>query len=271
MSVASALGLVVDDALVLSNSNRLVVRLVPCDVVARVAPIGHFASADLEVEVAKLLAQTGSPVAELDPRAEPRTYLEDAFRVALWTYWEPKAGTIRTDEYVQALTRLHDGLRQLDLPVPHFLDRVAANRRDVENHEVTPDLSAGDRALLATTFRDVPPVIVGHPVTEQLIHGEPHPWNMLNTASGPLFIDFENTSRGPLEYDLAWVPDEVSARYPDADQALVNTCRGLVMAIIATHRWTKGDEHPSGRESGVAFLCALREGPPWPAIDEVDW
>ncbi len=37
MSVASELGLSVDDAIVIQNSNRLAVRLVPCDVLARVA------------------------------------------------------------------------------------------------------------------------------------------------------------------------------------------------------------------------------------------
>src|SRR4029453_12528672 len=41
MSTASALGLAVDDAVVLSDSNRLVLRLMPCDVVARIAPVGY--------------------------------------------------------------------------------------------------------------------------------------------------------------------------------------------------------------------------------------
>src|SRR5947209_2620987 len=38
MSTASALDLAVDDAVILNASNRLVVRLTPCDVVARVTP-----------------------------------------------------------------------------------------------------------------------------------------------------------------------------------------------------------------------------------------
>jgi hypothetical protein len=89
--------------------------------------------------------------------------------------------------------------------------------------------------------------------------------------NGPLFIDFENTARGPVEYDLAWVPQEVSERYPDADQDLLDECRGVVLAIIAMHRWSRDDQHPSGRQSGVAFLNVLREGPPWPALDSVHW
>src|SRR5260370_5210450 len=41
MSTASALDLTVDDAIVLHDSNKLAVRLLPCDVLARVAPIAH--------------------------------------------------------------------------------------------------------------------------------------------------------------------------------------------------------------------------------------
>ena len=37
---------------------------------------------------------------------------------------------------------------------------------------------------------------------------------LLDTDNGPLFIDFENTTQGPVEYDLAWVPKAVSDRYP---------------------------------------------------------
>ena len=38
MSIASSLDLTVDDAIVLHNSNKLALRLLPCDVLARVAP-----------------------------------------------------------------------------------------------------------------------------------------------------------------------------------------------------------------------------------------
>ena len=39
-SIALANDLTVEDALVLHNSNKLAVRLLPCDVFARVAPLG---------------------------------------------------------------------------------------------------------------------------------------------------------------------------------------------------------------------------------------
>jgi len=94
---------------------------------------------------------------------------------------------------------------------------------------------------------------------------------VLDTKNGPLFIDFENCARGPVEFDLAWVPRAVSERYRHADQDLIAACRGIVLALIAAHRWRRDDQHPSGRQGGVAFLNAVREGPPWPASDDVTW
>lgn len=273
VSTATALGLVVDDAVVLNDSNRLVVRLTPCDIVARVTPLTHHAgSAEREVELVKRLGQTDSPVVALDDRVEQRAFVRDGFTVALWTYVEPvQSRTLAPVEYAHALERLHAGLRQIDVAAPHFTDRVTETQRDVANRDTTPDLDETDRALLADTLRDLSESIVAWRATEQLLHGEPHPGNVLVTENGPLFVDFENTARGPVEYDLAWVPRTVSERYPNAEQDLVGELRGLVVAIVAMHRWRRGDEHPSGRQSGVAFLDVLRSGPPWPALDEVHW
>ena len=275
MSTASALDLAADDAVALNDSNRLVVRLMPCDTVARVTPVthhaGHHMSPEREVEVVQLLAQTDSPVATLDARVEPRVFVRDGFKIAMWTYFEPvHSRTLPPAQYAQALGRLHAGLRQINVTTPHVMDRVAAVQRDVANRDVTPDLADTDRELLTNTLYDLRRSIVNRRASEQLLHGEPHPWNVLDTKNGPLFIDFENTSRGPVEYDLAWVPKEVSDRYPDADQGLVDECRGVVLAIITMHRWRRDDQHPSGRQGGVAFLKALRDGPPW-RPDDVTW
>jgi aminoglycoside phosphotransferase (APT) family kinase protein len=271
MSTASAFDLAVDDAVVLSDSNRLVVRLTPCDVVARVAvaPPEYRARLAREVEVVKRLAENDSPVAGPELRVEPRVFQHDGFAITMWTYLDPVRRMLPPAEYAQALGRLHADLRQIDVTAPHFMDRVAATQQDVASRDVTPDLAETDRALLADTLRDLRGSIVSRRAAEQLLHGEPHPWNVLDTKSGPLFIDFENCAHGPVEYDLAWVPREVSERYPDADQDLVGECRGLVLAIIAMHRWRRDDQHPSGRQSGVAFLNALREGPPWRPLDTV--
>jgi hypothetical protein len=273
-ATANSLGLAADDdrSEVLSDSNRMVVRLLPCDVVARVASKDHFADADQELVVAHHLAATRAPIASPDPRTEPRVHERDGFEITFWEHLQPTSGSPTPTAYAEALVRLHAGLRRVDVPSSsRFSDRLAAVVRAAADQDATPDLADGDRDLLVGRLHQLARAVEAHAVPEQLLHGEPHQGNVVLTAAGPRFVDFENATRGPVEYDLAWVPDDVARRYPGVDHALVDQCRGLVHAIIATHRWTAGDEHPSGRASGVAFLAALAGGPPWPAIDEVRW
>lgn len=271
-AVATAVGLAADDVAVLHDSNRLVARLLPCDTVARISPVGWFDAAR-EVEVARrLAAETDGPIAGLDPRVEPRLVVHDGFEISLWTHVEPVPSRgLTPGDYADALERLHGALRQIDMGAPHVTDRLAGIRRWLADGGETPDLADEDRVLLLERLETPRRLHPDRGSVEQLLHGEPHSWNVLGTDDGPLFIDFENCARGPVEFDLAWVPDDVSLRYRGADQDLVGECRALVLALVAAHRWHRHDQHPSGRQSGVAFLHALRAGPPWPALDAVRW
>lgn len=269
-STASALDLTVDDAIVLQDSNRLVLRLMPCDVVARVAPMAYHASAQFEVELAQRLAETGSPVALLDPRVEPRVHVRDGFVMNMWTYYEPvPPQQVPPADYAHALERLHAGMRQIDLTTPHFTDRVAEAQHLAGSREDTPALADSDRELLSNTLRSLKRAIGDRGAAEQLLHGEPHPGNVLSTKYGPLFIDLETCCRGPTEFDIAHAPEDVSEHYPDIDQELLSECRGLTLAMVAAWRWDPGDHHPDGRRAGRELLSALRDGPPWPTLDAV--
>jgi thiamine kinase-like enzyme len=268
-STASALDLTVDDAIVLHDSNKLTVRLLPCDVVARVAP-GMHQVAQFEIELAQRLAETRSPVAALDPRADPRVYERDGFVITLWTYYQTVAPReVSPPDYASALERLHAGMRKLDVRTPHFTDRVAEAQHLVETSTLTPELADADRELLITTLRSRTQMIVDRSAAEQLLHGEPHPGNVLSTESGLLFIDFETCCRGPVEFDLAHVPVEASERYASADEDLLNDCRGLVLAMVAAWRWDLGDQLPDRQRAARVLLSALRLGPPWPPLDVV--
>ena len=268
ISIARALDLPADEATVVQNSNKLALRLLPCDVFARVAPAEHEHAA-FEVELAQRLAETGSPVVALEPRVEPRGYERDGFEVTLWTFHEPVAAEISPAAYAEALERLHAGMRELDIPTPHFTDRVAEAAHIVGDPEHSPTLLHEDREVLATTLRRLRTAICDRGAPEQLLHGEPHPGNVLGTATGPLFIDLETCCRGPVEFDLAHVPEAVSECYAYVDQELLGDCRELVLAMVAAWRWEPGDQLPDGLPFGRELLRALRAGPPWPTIGEV--
>jgi Ser/Thr protein kinase RdoA (MazF antagonist) len=147
---------------------------------------------------------------------------------------------------------------KLDIPAPHFTDRIDAAQQLVADRARTPALADPDRELLGDTLRDLRREIGGRGGAEQLLHGEPHPGNVLATTYGPLFIDFETCCRGPVEFDLAHAPEEVSAHYPGLDQGLVRACRTLVLAMITTWRWDTGDQFPNGRQLGRDWLDQIR-------------
>jgi hypothetical protein len=259
MSLASSLGLATEDAIVLHNSNRLTLRLMPCSVLARVAPVAHQA-ARFEIELAQGLVDAGGPVAALEARVEPRVYERDGFVVTLWTYYEPVTpGDVPPAAYADALARLHAGMRALDLPAPRFTDRVESARRLVTSRERAPALADADRELLDTTLRTLGRTI-GRRGGEQLLHGEPHPGNVLTTEDGVLFIDLETCCRGPVEIDLAHAPEAVSEHYPGVDAERLRECRMLALAMVTAWRWDRGDQLPNRRRLGTEWLSQIRAG-----------
>jgi Ser/Thr protein kinase RdoA (MazF antagonist) len=190
---------------------------------------------------------------------EPRAHVHDGFVITLWTYYAPTSPRdLAPTEFAHALARLHTSLRQVDLPAPHCTDRVADAQRLIDDRARTPGLAEADRTLLGTTLRDLSRAIGTRDAAKQLLHGEPHPGNVLRTQHGLRFIDLETCCRGPVEFDLAHAPEEVSAHYPGADQDLLRMCRVLMLAMITTWRWDRDDHFPHGCQRGIEWLSQLR-------------
>ncbi|MGV2921830.1 phosphotransferase [Streptomyces alfalfae] len=258
-ATAAELGLRVDDVVVIHDSDRVALRLAPCDVLARVAPSGHLAESEFEVEVARRLADAGAPVAELDPRVEPRVHVRDGFAVSLWTYYEPVGPEVAPADYADAFLRHHAALRRIDLAAaPRFTDRVAAALREVSDPEHSPELSDPDRDVLIDTLSGTSAAIGLAGAGEQLLHGEPHPGNLLNTRRGPLFVDLATCCRGPIEFDLAHAPEEVGEHYAGADHDLIRRCRALNWAMFSAWRWRRDDRMPDRAHWRTEGLARVR-------------
>jgi aminoglycoside phosphotransferase (APT) family kinase protein len=128
----------------------------------------------------------------------------------------------------------------------------------VASRDRSPALPDAERRLLGDTLRDMRRAISGRGRPEQLLHGEPHPGNLLATEGGPVFIDLETRCRGPVEFDLAHAPDEVADHYPGIDRDLLRECRILVLAMIIAWRWDRDDQLPDGRRLGAEWLDQMR-------------
>jgi hypothetical protein len=257
-ATASELGFQVDDVIVIHNSDRVVLRLIPCGVLARVAPYEHLAASEFEVEVARRLADVGAPVAELEPRVEPRVHVRDAFVISLWTYYEPVGSQIAPADYADVLMQHHAAPRQIDLDAPHFTDRVAGALGEVNDREQSPELPDSDREFLSNTLSGLSAAASIGKAGDQLLHGEPHPGNLLNTKRGPLFVDLATCCRGPIEFDLAHAPEDVGRHYPGADHDLIHQCRALNWAMFSAWRWRRNDQMPDRDRWRVEGLNRVR-------------
>ncbi|ANY09087.1 phosphotransferase [Pseudonocardia sp. HH130630-07] len=268
---AVAQGLRVDDAAVLADSNRIVLRLLPADVVARVSPAAERSEARFELEVGRRLAGLGAPAEAPDPRVSPRVHERDGFVVTLWTHYEQRARPdVTATGYVQALLRLHDGLRRIDVAAPHATDRVVLARACLTDEERTPELCRDDRGLLIDVLDGVGAAVFRDGSGDRLLHGEPHLGNVLSTPAGVRFVDLGTCCRGPVEFDVAhslgpdpgrrmlrWI-DEIREHCPGLDPELVEQSRILVLAIVTTWRWCRGDQLPDGRRRAAEGLHGIR-------------
>lgn len=251
-------GLEVDEVVDLHDSNRLTARLLPADLVARIAPAG---TEDCQVEIDRVLAlhDVGAPVGLPDPRVPARVHERDGFAITFWQHHAARdRAAIPADEYAAALARLHEAMRRSVIeadPVGRRVDSALALLADPGR---TPRLAAEERAELQRILTETGARVAaaGAP---QVLHGEPHPGNLLDTPDGVLVIDLETLCTGPVEFDLAHAPVEVAAHYPGADAALLADCRVLARALATTWRWDREDALPGGELLGVAWLREVRQ------------
>lgn len=255
---ATSLGLVVHDAVVLHESNAVTLRLLPCDVVARVS-VRDVEQAQRELDLAATLA-TVAPVAAPDPRVPARARVQDGSVVTFWAHQVDSGELPAPADYARGLVELHRGMRSpgLTLDAPRFTGRVDAARALLLDRTRTPDAPDDVRATLLDALAGAVATIdrAGRP--EQLLHGEPHPGNVLSTPAGLRFVDWETCCRGPVELDVAHALEEVAQHYPGVDPAVLRACRIVMYALIVTWRWDRDDRLPDRERLAREWFTALR-------------
>jgi hypothetical protein len=206
--VATAHGVRVDQPVVLADNFNLVVWLRPAPVVARVATLTSIlrsAVDDLvrrELAVAAFLAGRGVSVVRPSVELDPGPHERDRLWLSFWEKLDVEQGTATPREVGVLLRALHDVLRDypgispaLDVPVQDiegFLN-VADRFTEVSHRDI--DAAARELGRLRPSLRC-------RGATQQL-HGDAHPGNLLWTARGWTWIDFEESARGPIGWDLA--------------------------------------------------------------------
>ena len=81
--------------------------------------------------------------------------------------------------------------------------------------------------------------------------------NILSTAQGVRWIDLEAVSRGPLEWDLAFLDVDAVTHFSDVDAGLLALLRPLNSARVAIWCWARADM-PGMRSHAEHHLDVLR-------------
>jgi aminoglycoside phosphotransferase (APT) family kinase protein len=234
--VGATLGYGSEQPVLIQETNNSVVWLRPHAVVAKVGKWPRSeASLIREHAVASALIRVGAPVAPPVDGIGPTHDRSTGFIVTLWerlaSVDRPRA---TTEEIADSLRELHLALARYGGDLPTFEAALDLAEAAVWDDHVMHALPPDDRTLLRRMFERGRAEARAHGHREQAIHGEPHDGNLLLTERGPRWIDLQEASVGPLEWDLAFLPDDVVSRFPDADADLLAILRTLNSARVAT-------------------------------------
>ena len=241
--VGAGYGYPAEDPLVLQESNNTVVWLRPHPVIAKVGKWRHSAETLVrEHAVAVVLAAGGAPIAAPLAGVEPTHDDETGFLVTLWNRLaHAPASKVGSADLGDSLRRLHDHLARYEGELPSF--QVGLNRARVAlaDDQLMAALPTRDLQMLRAAFDRVSEEVEALDYSEQPLHGEPHGDNLLATSAGLRWIDLEAVCVGPLEWDLAFLPEDSISVFPEADLELLGLLSTLNSACVATWCWLRSE------------------------------
>jgi hypothetical protein len=223
IEVGHRFGLPTDDPEVLHFKSNVLVRL--GSVVARVPGTTLFARPDptawlvRDVELSRHLTERDVLVVSptTDPPAGP--HFAGGAPVTLWHYTPHEPGhSLTPSEVAGSLARVHEALEDYpgELPKHGPVDDL---RTLLERHGHVMD---GEAPRLHEELERIVAALPDDPIRP--LHGDAHSGNVIATADGPCWLDFEDTWRGPLGWDLGVLsmesgPEALQAYPGDVDPA----------------------------------------------------
>jgi hypothetical protein len=239
--IAREFGLRVERPVPLRSTNNAVAWLQPTEIVAKVG-VGRNSRLHIELEVARNLVALGAPVVSPAPQLPDVVHSRGGLNITFWRYHAQRPATEPPPAPVaQALRRLHAALGRLPKSVlaslPSYKEELADVRALLADHGALPEITSADRALLLNTFDGLLARLDDLVGADRLvaIHGAPHPYNVLLVGAEPVFIDFETTCMGPVEWDLAHLGAQAELHFADPVQTqLLWLCKSMASVKTAT-------------------------------------
>lgn len=252
----------VDEAKLVHETNNTVVWLRPQGVIAKVGTRGDSAEGlvkehALGVALAALDAPVGSPLPGVGPVRHRRT----GFMVTLWTRLDHECDDMAVPGSLvgESLHLLHEALSLCNVELPGFRIGLDRAREALSDDACVAALATADRLALRGAFDDLMAELDGRQFRELDLHGEPHRGNYVSTPAGLRWIDFESVCRGPLEWDLAFLPATARKVFVDVDGDLLSLLEMLNSARVATWCWVQA-RFPEMRRHGEHHLGVVLSG-----------
>jgi hypothetical protein len=225
-----------DQFVVIQETNNVVVWLQPSPVVVKVGRWTHSASGLLlEHAAARYLADSGAPVAKPigDPYSEPTTSMVSTLWTRIPLAEDPSYGVGPAD-IAACLATVHTALTDIAIELPDYRVWLGLAAQTLYDDTTMERLDVADRNLLRAAYEQLRPEIDSWASEFRPIHGEPHRGNFMTAAAGLHLIDFETVCRGPIEWDLASLPDDVTRHFDSVDYQLLERLRILNSIRVAT-------------------------------------
>jgi hypothetical protein len=257
VAAARDAGLAVERGEVVAVAANVLVRLEPGSIAARMsgATASFRDSAESlarEVQLSAALSDAGAPV--VAPQGGP--YEACGSTVTLWP-WIDTVPSGDADTAGRALRACHDALLGVDAASLRL--EPLGMLREAQR------LAATGSAEVALAVEHALEMLRGKP--HRIVHGDSHPGNVLWTAVGPLWSDWEDAHLAPLEWDLAclvasarlrgddfgWAETALRAHGGPYDAELLDAC---VYARVA---------------QGAAYLAFTGRGGPEALAERIAW
>jgi Ser/Thr protein kinase RdoA (MazF antagonist) len=218
----------------LKDGANAMVHLSPSPVVARVATTGAWIRKPVEkwlqrdLDIASYLVAQGMPVVTPSGELVPGPHISSArtgsMAMTFWTFVEVDRERPASDEEAAAsLKELHSALKGYrgDLPfLGVLLEELPQWLRWLDRNRALP---AADLIALREAQWALARTLQASRSPLQALHGDAHSGNLLRTAGGLLWLDFEDACVGPVAWDVAMLlarhpqsADALLAAYPDA-------------------------------------------------------
>jgi hypothetical protein len=192
----------------IADRSNVVLRLDPHPIVARVAMATSMVRIGMEwlrreVDVARFLHQHGAAVTRPCEQIDPGPIERDGLVISFWQL-ETIEGTVDPSQAGARLASLHRQLRGFTA-VPEWGGWEEA-RRVLARARSSPFLDRGSLLRLERAWEHGETIVLGaraRTASFQAVHGDAHLGNVLSTARGAVWTDWEDAFAGPVEWDLA--------------------------------------------------------------------